>query len=414
MVLVWLLIGLDIIKINLDSFYKYIMKVLFVIDQIVHGGAERILVDYYHYLEKQGVELKIFVLSGNAGQSPWTNGLNVCYGVEQDVAGIFDKLKNFLLSIRKLRRLHADFAPDAVYSSLEKSNLLVSFLPSSSKKVFSVHNVLSVQYLKITNRLIRKLWYSFIRCRYNSGKGIVLAVSEQVKEDLVNSFGVEGKRIVVVNNRVNRFDVVEKAQEPLTDFHFEEGVTYFMNIGRFSLQKAHWKLIKAFYLLQQNTSKNVQLILMGNGDKEVDIKKLINELSLSQTVHVLPFKENPYKYLAHASFFVLSSLYEGFPIVVAESASLGIPFFGTSKAIPVDLFDSREFREQCVCYVKNTNSDFSFHTDDDDYALFELMKRCLDNDYYKTELFTQIERWNSTNDIVYQFEEYSRLLDLYE
>lgn len=390
------------------------MKVLFVIDQIVHGGAERILVDYYNYLEKRGVELKIFVLSGNAGQSPWTKGLNVLYSVENDENGLLGKLKNFLLSARKLRQLYAEFAPDAVYSSLEKSNLLTSFLPASSKKVFSVHNVLSVQYLKIKNKTVRKLWYRFIRCRYNSGKGVVLAVSEQVKEDLVNSFGVEEKRIVIVNNRVDKCEIAQKMQESVNDFSFKEDVIYFMNIGRFTSQKAHWKLIKAFYLLQKSTSKNVQLVLMGNGENGEAIKSLIDDLSLSQKVHVLPFKENPYKYLAHASFLVLSSLYEGFPIVVAESMALNVPFLGSDKSIPREVFDSEEFRDQCVFHVKNTKQDFSSSVDDDDEALFELMKKCLNNEQYKTDLFTRIEKWNSTNDIKYQFDEYSRLLNLYE
>ena len=49
----------------------------------------------------------------------------------------------------------------------------------------------------------------------------------------------------------------------------------------------------------------------------------------------LPFNLNPYKYMAHADLFVLSSIFEGFPIVLAEVSSLRIPFVEFSrKAIP--------------------------------------------------------------------------------
>ena len=41
------------------------MKYILVIDHIATGGAERILVDYYHYLEKHGHEAHVFVLSGD-------------------------------------------------------------------------------------------------------------------------------------------------------------------------------------------------------------------------------------------------------------------------------------------------------------------------------------------------------------
>lgn len=389
-------------------------KVLLVIDQIAQGGAERILVDYYHWLEENGTKVKVFVLSGNASQSVWTEGLDVSYGVEKDVDALFGKLKNLILCIRKLRELYDEFTPNAVFSFLEKSNVLSSFLPNTSRKVLSVHNVLSVQYLKISNFFLRFLWSRFLKWRYNSSKSILLAVSEQVKEDLVKSFGVKGKKILVVNNFVNRQNLFLKSQEVIDDFCFEEDGFYFMNIGRFSLQKAQWKLIKAFYLLLQDTSKNVHLILMGNGENESKIKDLVSNLSISDKVHVLPFKKNPYKYLKHASMFVLSSLYEGFPIVVAEAAALEIPFMGSDKAMPKEMFDSQEYRNQCVFPVSSTNQDFSLNMDDDVYALYELMKKGLNDETYRTSLFSQIENWNRKNDIRYQFDAYSNLLGLYE
>lgn len=388
------------------------MKLLFVIDQIVHGGAERILVDYYHYLEERGVELRVFVLSGNKDQSVWSQGLNVHYAADEDSDGLIGKLKKSFGAIRQLRKLHEEFAPDAVFSFLEKSNVLASFLPDFSKKVFSVHNVLSIQYLKIKNGLVRSLWCRFLRNRYNSGKGIVLAVSEQVKEDLISSLGVDPSKIVVVNNRVNRLDIMRKSEELVTDFRFDENVRYVMNIGRFSNQKAQWKLIKAFSKVIINVNSPVELILMGSGENEMQLKELVDALSLNDKIHILPFNNNPYKYLRHGSLFVLSSLYEGFPIVVAESSAIGLPFVGSERSVPKEMFDSMDFRNQCVFNVENTDPNFSLNLDIDENRLSELLIRVLNDSDFKKDLFDHIRIWNEDNDVKFQFDSYSHLLGI--
>ena len=51
------------------------MKYILVIDHIATGGAERILIDYYHYLKQNGHVPYVFVLSGYSGQSKWTENV---------------------------------------------------------------------------------------------------------------------------------------------------------------------------------------------------------------------------------------------------------------------------------------------------------------------------------------------------
>ena len=61
------------------------MKYILVIDHIATGGAERILIDYYHHLKEKGYHPYIFVLSGFPGQSKWTKDIkNIIYGSSSD------------------------------------------------------------------------------------------------------------------------------------------------------------------------------------------------------------------------------------------------------------------------------------------------------------------------------------------
>ena len=55
------------------------MKYILVIDHIATGGAERILSDYYHYLNQNGHVPYVFVLSGYSGHSKWAENVDVFF-----------------------------------------------------------------------------------------------------------------------------------------------------------------------------------------------------------------------------------------------------------------------------------------------------------------------------------------------
>lgn len=222
------------------------MKYILVIDHIATGGAERILIDYYYYLKEKGHHPYIFVLSGYAGQSKWTEDIeNITYSSKGDEDNLIKKGIQQINSYFKLKKLILHIKPDVIFSFLEKSNLLTITIPTKARKIVSVHNVLSVQYTKIKSNKIRGITYKMIKWAYNKCP-YVIAVSKQVKDDLVHSFGVKECNIHVVNNYVDRNDIHERAKQPIDDFEFRNDKRYVMNVGRFSDQKAQWKLIKAF------------------------------------------------------------------------------------------------------------------------------------------------------------------------
>lgn len=96
------------------------MKYILVIDHIATGGAERILIDYYHYLKQNGHVPYVFVLSGYSGQSKWTENVDVFYGSCNDENNLIKKtLQQFNLFFR-LKKIVADIKPDVIFSFLEK------------------------------------------------------------------------------------------------------------------------------------------------------------------------------------------------------------------------------------------------------------------------------------------------------
>lgn len=382
------------------------MKYILVIDHILTGGAERILIDYYHHLENNGHSPHIFCLTGTRDQSAWTKGLNITYGESRDEDNIVKKTIQQINLYIKLQRLVNSIHPDVIFSFLEKSNLLTGLVRTKSvKKIMTVHNVLSIQYTKIKNPWIMRMTYSMIRNTYNRCSRVI-AVSQQVKDDLVKSYGVKSANIAIVNNYVDKADISMKCSETIDDFIFESDKHYIMNIGRFSDQKAQWKLLKAFSVYLKRTKDNVNLVLIGDGDNKDMLVQLAKELRIDSHTHFLPFNVNPYKYMSHANLFVLSSIFEGFPIVLAEISSLRIPFVGSRRAVPQEMFSNQVTWENSTYSTTYPDKDFSTNIHDDEYALAELFSKGIEDRHFTTKLLEATAAWESSNSKLSQFEMY--------
>ena len=383
------------------------MTYILIIDHIATGGAERILIDYYHYLEGKGHKPYVFVLSGHKGQSRWTDGVNVVYGADLDEDNLIRKSIQQIKLFFKLKRLVKKVSPDVMFSFLEKSNLLTSLIKTKAVKVMTVHNVLSIQYTKVRSDKVRTILYGMIRRMYNGCPNVV-AVSKQVKDDLTTSFGVREQNIHVINNYVDRVGIRTKSEEAVDDYVFSDDVKYIMNVGRFSDQKAQWKLLKAFSLYVRNSKENVRLVLMGQGEYVDNLKGLAENLGIEDKTTFLPFSINPYKYMRHASLFVLSSIFEGFPIVLAEVSSLRIPFVGTRKAIPEEMFDNRDVWEDCIFDSTTLKADFTNEIHEDEERLAELLGKGIEDCDFRQRILTHTSGWEANNDKLTQFEIYDK------
>lgn len=386
------------------------MKFILIIDRIATGGAERILVDYYHYLKARNHEPYIFVLTGNPTQSKWTDGLRIEYGAPCDENNLLKKSVQQLRLLLKLRKYVKRIKPCGMFSFLEKSNLITIFTPAKKvKKAVSVHNVLSIQYKKIHSAFVRKLVYLILRFAYNRCENVV-TVSKQVRDDLICSFKVNPANITIVNNYVDKKMVKEKSLEPVDDFIFKNGVKYILNVGRFSDQKAQWKLIKAFSIYKENTDVNVELILMGAGDYMENLRDLAQKLNVANEVHILPFNLNPYKYMAKANLFVLSSIFEGFPIVLAEVSSLRIPFVGSRKSIPEEMFNDKSAWKECIFDCHNMKCDFSTKLNQDERELATLMKKGVEDEDFRSRMLSDTLNWERENFKENQFVKYDKMI----
>lgn len=102
----------------------------------------------------------------------------------------------------------------------------------------------------------------------------------------------------------------------------------FVNMGRLSPEKAQENLIKAFSNFHK-THNNSRLYILGKGPLKDDLVKLIKKLKLTQSVFLMGQIDNPFPFLKKCDVFVLSSHYEGQPMVLLETMTLGMKIMAT-------------------------------------------------------------------------------------
>ncbi|MBP3577035.1 MAG: CDP-glycerol glycerophosphotransferase family protein [Lachnospiraceae bacterium] len=108
----------------------------------------------------------------------------------------------------------------------------------------------------------------------------------------------------------------------------------FVSVGRFSIEKGHERLIKAFESLHKEQPDTALLIIGGHGNLWNATVKQAEESSCPEDIYLVRFMSNPFPLLKQCDYFVLSSLYEGFGLVLVEADVLGVPCFSTDIVGP--------------------------------------------------------------------------------
>ncbi len=106
------------------------------------------------------------------------------------------------------------------------------------------------------------------------------------------------------------------------------GPRTFVTVGRMSEQKNHLRLLNAFAEVRLEYP-DTRLLIVGDGPLERELRTAAVQLAISDVVDFTGRIDNPYAVMSGADCFVLSSDYEGQPVVLLEALVLGLPVVTT-------------------------------------------------------------------------------------
>ena len=154
----------------------------------------------------------------------------------------------------------------------------------------------------------------------------VVAVSEGIETELRDFLKLRKEKIKVIENGCDFLKIANESQRGLTADENRKfsNRKIVVTVGRLTVQKGQWHLIRAFNEVVRNIP-DVLLMILGTGELEKYLKKLVSLYGLNDSVYFMGYVTNPYKYMIQSDVFVLPSLYEGFPNAMAEAICLGVP-----------------------------------------------------------------------------------------
>lgn len=156
----------------------------------------------------------------------------------------------------------------------------------------------------------------------------VTAVSSGVADDLSRQLSMPRGRIQVVYNPVVTDEVRQGAQESCAHPFFAPGaLPVVLGVGRMVREKAFDVLLRAFASVRQRIE--ARLVILGEGPLRGELALLTQRLGVAGDVDMPGFDPNPFKYMARASAFVLSSRHEGLPGALIQAMACGAPSIST-------------------------------------------------------------------------------------
>ena len=332
-------------------------KVLFVIHDLGQGGAEKVLVNLVNNMDSVKFDITIMTLFAGGVNEQFLKPHIKLYSC-------FDKIFPANSHILKL------FSPKMLYKKFvkDKYDIIVSYLEGSSARIVSGcpdKNVKLVSWIHIEQHTIKQLASSF-RNSLEAKKcydkfNMTVCVSDYVKNDFVNILDFE-KPIKVLYNTNETNDICLLAEDDEGIDMISDNEINICVVGKVHMRKGCDRICHIQKRLK-DSGLNTHIYFLGKGPDEDYVRNFSKKYNLEDSITLLGYQTNPYKFVKNCNLFVCASLAEGFSTAATEALILGTP------VVTVEVSGMKE--------MLGENNEYGIVTENDEDALYEGIKKIL-------------------------------------
>lgn len=285
------------------------MKVLYLITGLGGGGAEKVVVELAEQMFIRGHQVKIAYLKGVVVVQPKYKEIELIY------LG-FENLKTIYAAYNNYKELITIFKPDVVHAHMVHANIFARV----TRKFQPIPKLICTAHSNNEGGKLRMLAYKFT----HSLADLTTNVSRAAARNFEVLGAVPKGEIETVYNGIDldRFKHQQQAECMLrAELALTETTPIFLAVGRLHEAKDYPNLIRAFARLKENIKQSVvpKLVIAGDGDLKKSLEKMAIDFNITENVIFLGRRDDIPSLMAAADVFVLSSIFEGFGLVVAEA-----------------------------------------------------------------------------------------------
>jgi glycosyltransferase involved in cell wall biosynthesis len=290
--------------------------VLHLITTIKRGGAENQLLILVREQIKLGLEVHIAFLKEDPELLLDFEALGAHVHSELSTRSIFTQP----LHLRKIIRWNNP----VIHAHLPRAELVALFTPKKFKMIVSRHN--TEPFFPKGPRIVSGLLSNLVSLRSNS----VIAISEAVKRELLDSNEISNTSKI----QVVAYGYVQKGIKSQNIMKEDVGLLKLGTISRLTAQKDLPTMLRAFAEVKK-MGQGATLSIAGAGDLESTLKKSAESMGIAKEVSFVGRIKNPLEFLGTLDIFLLTSIYEGFGLVLLEAMDAGVPIVASrTSAIP--------------------------------------------------------------------------------
>lgn len=333
-------------------------RILFLIHDLGQGGAEKVLVNLVNNMDRSKFDISVTVLfGGGVNEQFLAPDIHFHAVFPKEVPGNSKLMK--LLTPKQLHRLCVK----------EHYDIEVSYLEGPSARVISgcqAPDTKLVSWIHVEQHTMDKLAGSFrseqeARACYNRFDQTV-CVSQYVHNDFCQLLDFR-KPCRVLYNTVESDKILAEAGAPAPELA-DDGEIRLIAVGTLKQSKGYMRLLQIFRRLRDEQYP-VHLYVLGIGPLQQEMEEYIQQNKLQDTVTLLGYQTNPYKYVSKCDLFVCASFAEGFSTAATEALIVGTP------VCTVEVSGMKE--------MLGENNDWGVVTENSEAALYEGIRCLLDD-----------------------------------